>query len=66
MGHPRWPNRVVCGAARIDMTTGERSPEGSGVPGPGRPMDDNADFDSSDQPSGAELTPAPERRASPR
>ncbi len=55
----------VRGLASGDITTSGRSPEGSDTPAPGKPMDDNADTDSSDQPSGAELTPAPEYRVFP-
>jgi len=55
----------VRGLASGDITTSGRSLEGSDTPAPGKPMDDNADTDSSDQPSGAELISAPEYRVFP-
>ena len=60
----RW-EKAVRGMASGDITTCGRSPEGSDTPAPGKPMDDNADTDSSDQPSGAELISAPEYRVFP-
>ena len=60
----RW-EQAVRRMASGDITTSGRSPDGSDTPAPGTPMDDNADTDSSDQPSGAGLIPAPEYRVSP-
>lgn len=65
MDHAWNPSRAVRGTASGDMTTGERSLEGSDSPAPGRPMDDNAGSHSRDQPTGARLNPAPKCRASP-
>ncbi len=60
-----WRKNGRAPKASGDITTSGRSPEGSDTPAPGTTMDDNADTDSSDQPSGAELTSAPEYRVFP-